>query len=96
VIFGMTPAQQTEHDRLKAVWAATTDPAKKAAAWAALATYDASLPAPPPPPLPTRGGSAATDFLAEHKTTLLVSGGLLAVAGLGYWLWAKQAKRKRR
>jgi LPXTG-motif cell wall-anchored protein len=89
----LTPAQEAMHNSLKAVWVAATDPVQKDAAYKALVAYDASLPPPPPPPAPAPvRASAAGDFLTENKTTLLVGGGALLAAGIGYWAW-KRRKR---
>lgn len=80
---GMTPAQRIEHDRLRAIWIAETDPTRKAAARAALVAYDASLPPPPPPPAPAPIRAPVSDFFVAHQTALLVGGGLLAAAAVG-------------
>lgn len=89
----LTPAQSAEHDRLKSIWIATVDPAKKDAAYKALVAFDATLPPPPPPPAPNIAKRNSLDFLTQNRTTLLVVGGLALAGGFGFWFYKRRARR---
>ena len=85
----MSPAQAVEHNRLKAIWVTTTDPAKKDAAYKALVAFDAQLPPPPPPPAPDIAQRSATDFFTTNRGALLIVSGLALAGGLGFWLYKR-------
>lgn len=105
MIFGATPtilspvlqpavdaaAAKVEAAR-KAAAATLYDPnASAAQKQAALETAQRLAPTPPPPPGRL---NPTTDFLVEHKTTLLITGGVALAGGIGFWIWKRRSSRR--
>jgi LPXTG-motif cell wall-anchored protein len=103
MIFGATPALISPMFQPALATATAKVEAERKAATATLYNPNASAAqkqaafetaqklAPPPPPPPSRP-NAATAFLTENKTTLLIGSGVALAAGVGYWAW-KRRKR---
>lgn len=89
----MSPAQAAEHERLKAIWVTTTNPAQKDAAYKALVAFDTQLPPPPPPPAPDIAQRSAMDFFTANRGALLVVSGLALAGGVGFWLYKRGTRR---